>query len=86
MQGRPAEEPGILSSLSCCLSAAGLRFLGILSPPGNWAPLTVGLPGRHNGAPDPDGVSMFRTRETRLGPGALYTRGQRCLHGHVCIP
>jgi hypothetical protein len=30
--------------LSCCLSATGIRFLGILFPPGTSAPLTVGLP------------------------------------------
>jgi hypothetical protein len=33
-----------LVALSCCLSATGIRFLGILFPPGNSAPLTVGLP------------------------------------------
>jgi len=27
------------------------------------------------GGADPSGVSMFRTRETRLGPGALFTPG-----------
>jgi hypothetical protein len=30
--------------LSCCLSAAGICFLGVLFPPGSWALLTVGLP------------------------------------------
>ena len=30
--------------LSCCLSAAGIGFLGVLFPPGNPAFLTVGLP------------------------------------------
>jgi hypothetical protein len=29
---------------------------------------------------------MFRTRETRPGPGALYTPGTAVPHGHVCIP
>ena len=29
--------------VSCCLSANGIRFLGILLPPGTRAPLTVGL-------------------------------------------
>ena len=41
-------------------------------PPGDSAPLTIGLPAPGAG---PDGVSMFRTRETRLGPGALSTPG-----------
>ena len=29
---------------------------------------------------------MFRTCETRPGPGALYTPGTAVPHGHVCIP
>jgi hypothetical protein len=57
------------------LSATGIRFLGILFPPGDWAFLTAGLPAHRIGALDPDGLSMFRTRETRLGLGALYTPG-----------
>jgi hypothetical protein len=32
-------------------------------------------PGKPESVPDPDGFSMFRTRETRLGLGALYTPG-----------
>jgi len=59
--------------VSRCLSAAGIRFLGILSRPRGSAPLTIGLP--HRTGADPSGVSMFRTRETRLGPGALFTPG-----------
>jgi hypothetical protein len=31
-------------SVSCCLSAAGVRFSGHPVPPGSWAILTVGLP------------------------------------------
>ena len=31
---------------SCCLSTAGVCFLGTLCPPGDWAFLTVGLPAR----------------------------------------
>ena len=54
---------------------AGLRFLGILFPPGNWALLTVGLPAHRFGILDPDGVSMFRTDKTRLRLGVLYTPG-----------
>ena len=30
----PAGEPGMTTLVSCCLSAAGIRFLGILSRPG----------------------------------------------------
>ena len=59
--------------LSCCLSAAGICFLGILSRQGIRPPLRSAY--RAHGVPDPDGVSMFRTRETRPGPGALCTPG-----------
>ena len=55
-------------------------------PPGASAPLAIGLPRRHRDGADPSGVSMFRTRETRPGPGALYTPGTAVPHGHVCIP
>ena len=59
--------------VSCCLSAAGLRFLGILSRPGI-PPLLRSAYRAASGA-DPSGVSMFRTRETRLAQGALCTPG-----------
>ena len=55
------------------LSAAGIRFLGILSRPGV-PPLLRSAYRTATGA-DPSRVSMFRTRETRLGPGALSTPG-----------
>jgi hypothetical protein len=58
--------------VSCCLSAAGIGFLGILSRlvfrPSYDRPTSTKVL-------DHDGVSMFRTRETRLGPGALSTPG-----------
>jgi len=47
--------------------------LGILSRPGVPPPLRSAY--RAAGSADPDGVSMFRTRETRLDQGALYTPG-----------
>ena len=59
--------------VSCCLPAAGLGFLGILSRPG-LPPLLRSACHAAPGA-DPSGVSMFRTRETRPGPGALCTLG-----------
>jgi hypothetical protein len=60
--------------LSCCLSAAGVRFLGILSRPG--LPPPYGRPTTPPaGGADPDRVSTFRTHETRLGSGVLYTPG-----------
>jgi hypothetical protein len=63
---------GPWSPVSCRLSAAGLRFLSILFPPRNSALLTVGLPPSTRRT-DLDGVSMFRTPETRLGSGVLCT-------------
>ena len=59
--------------VSRCLSATGVRFLGILSRPG--IPPLLRSAYRAAGGADPSGVSMFRTRETRLGPGALFTPG-----------
>src|ERR1019366_4252784 len=57
----------------------GIRFIGTLSRHGNSAPLTVGLPHRLRlpapGIRTHSRVSTFRTRETRTGPGALYTPG-----------
>ena len=40
----PGWRTGTALPLSRCLSAAGISFLGVLFPPGDWAPLTVGLP------------------------------------------
>ena len=74
MQHPPAEEPGVLALVSCCLSAAGIRFLGILSRPGIPPLLRSAYRTASSGA-DPSGFSMFRTHETRLGPGALCTPG-----------
>jgi hypothetical protein len=63
-----------MAALSRCLSAAGIRFLGILSRPGIQPPLRSACRAATGGA-DPDGVSVFRTRETRLAQGALFTPG-----------
>ena len=60
--------------VSCCLSAAGIRFLGILSRPGI-PPLLRSAYRTAARAADPSRVYMFRTRETRMGPGALFTPG-----------
>jgi hypothetical protein len=60
--------------VSCCLSAAGLRFLGILSRPGIPPLLRSAYRPASSGA-DPSGFSMFRTRETRLAQDALCTPG-----------
>ena len=72
---RPREGRDHLASVSRCVSAAGVRFLVILCPPGNWAFLTVGLPDL---SPDPDGVSTFRTHKTRSGRAPSIARGRWC--------
>jgi hypothetical protein len=49
-------------------------LLGHPVPPAGFRPSYDRPTAPANGA-DPSGVSMFRTRETRLGPGALFTPG-----------
>ncbi len=51
-------------SVSCCLSAAGIRFSGRPFPLGSYAFLTVSRPDL---GPDPNGVSTFHTSEIRPG-------------------
>ena len=66
--------------VSCCLSATGIRFLGVLFP------LGIGLPhGRPTGppatvGPDRNGVSTFHTHETRPDRVPPTTPGRRCSH------
>ena len=62
MPGHPAEEPGTQPRFSRCLSAAGIRFLGILFPPAGFRP-PHGRPTRQR--LDPGGVSTLRTSESR---------------------
>jgi hypothetical protein len=59
------------------LSPFGCRpwLCGHPRPPGSWAFVTSGLPPNPEGMADPDGVSVFRTHETRLGLGAPCTPG-----------
>ena len=47
--GRPAGGASHHVPVSCCLSAAGIRFSVIRFPPRDWAFLTVGLPGQRPG-------------------------------------
>jgi hypothetical protein len=70
--------------ISCCLSAAGIRFLGILSRPG--LPPLLRSAYRAAGGADPSGVSMFRTREIRLAQGALFTPGAAVSTRPVDLP
>jgi hypothetical protein len=61
--------------LSCCLSATGVRLLGVLFPPGDPAPLTVGLPAAPKGASGPWRGSTFHTHEVRPGRASSLPRG-----------
>jgi hypothetical protein len=81
----PAGEPGMTARVSCCLSAAGLRFLGILSRPGIPPLLRSAYRTASSGA-DPSGFSMFRTRETRLAQDALCTPGAAVPTRPVVLP
>jgi hypothetical protein len=62
--------------VSCCLSAAGIRFLGILSRPGI-APLLRSAYHAAGGGMDPSGVSVFRAHEIRLDRVPSVPRGRR---------
>jgi hypothetical protein len=76
----PAGETGDRRlPLSCCLSATGIRFLGVLFPPRDSASLTVGLP-PHPRCGGPDGVATFHTHELRPGRVPAIPREQRCPH------
>ena len=70
-------------TVSCCLSAAGVRFLGTLSCQTEFRPhyCRPTAPGAHTRTPatDPGRVYTFPTREIRTGPGALYTPGTAVL-------
>ena len=76
----PAGGPGMTALVSCCLSAAGPRFLGHPVPPGDSAPLTIGLPHRQQAARTRAGFPC----SARVRPGRLRVpsvpRGRRCPH------
>jgi hypothetical protein len=74
------KDPVIMSPASRFLSAAGIRFLGILFPPRSWAFLTVGLP--PPAVVDPDGVATFHTHEIQPGRVPYLPRRRRCSHSH----
>src|SRR6266511_4280748 len=63
--------------VSCCLSATGIGFLGVLFPPRDSASLTVGLP-PHPRRGGPDGITTFHTHETRPGRVPAIPRERRC--------
>ena len=70
--------------VSCCLSAAGVRFLGILSRPGI-PPLLRSAYRAADGA-DPSGVSMSARVRHSWGRVPSLPRGQRCLPRPGAIP
>jgi hypothetical protein len=77
------------SAVSCCLSAAGVRFLDTLSCQTEFRPHYCRPTARttHTRActADPGKVYTFRTRETRTGPGALFTPETTVFAGHRII-
>ena len=74
------------AQVSCCLSAAGLRFLRHPVPPRGFRPSYDRPTAPPAGGADPSGVSMFRTRETRLAQGALCTPGAAVPTRPVVLP
>ena len=75
----------MMSRFPAAFRPAGIGFLVILCPPGDWAFLAVGLPVLLPG-PDPDGVATFRAHELRPGWVPSLPRGLRCPHGRQVIP
>jgi hypothetical protein len=61
-----------------CLSAAGVRFSVIRFPPGDWAFLTVGLPGKTS-RPDPERGYRVPHARAATGVGAPYNPGTMVL-------
>jgi hypothetical protein len=74
LEERP-RRPGFLSPFSHRHSLLGhpVPTAELGSPCGRLTGTRSGI--KPDGVPDPDGFSMFRTRETWLGLGALYTPG-----------
>src|SRR5215475_8345586 len=84
IQRPPGRRPQVLLPLlSCCLSAARHPLLGTPIPPGDSAPLPLGLP-HHLRIPAPEIRTLTRfppSAHVRPGPGRAPSlpRGQRCL-------
>lgn len=72
------------AAVSCRLSAHRRSLLEHPVPARTSAPLTVGLPGIE--PLDPDGVSTFRTSETRPGWVPSIPRGRRCSRDRLVFP
>ena len=78
----PGGDGALRHSPSCCLSAAGICFLGTLSRQGLPPLLTIGLPtGLHLPVPAGRTLARFpRSARMRPGPGRAPSipRGRRC--------
>jgi hypothetical protein len=76
-------------AVSCCVSAAGIRFLGTLTCQTGFRPHycrpTARTAHTRACATDPGRVYTFRTHETRTGLGALSTPGTTVFAGHHLI-
>ena len=75
----------MLSRFPAAFRQPGFALSGHPFLPGTSAPLTVGLPRRHQRR-GPDRFSVFRTRETRLDLGALCTPGAAVPARPVIVP
>ena len=82
----PGGRTGMAARGSCCLSAAGIRFLGILSRPRGSAPLTIGLPHRPLAARTRAGFPCSARVRHRWGRVPSLPRGLRCLPRPGAIP
>jgi hypothetical protein len=80
-----AEEPAIMVPVSCCLSAAGIRFSGHPVPARELGLPHGRLTGRHN-APGPG--RGFRVPHCEIRPGWVppRPRGRRCSPGQMPCP
>jgi hypothetical protein len=94
---RPGIRPVIRQPPGGVPDPAVRRFPAAFPPPAfaSWAPcparrssapITVGRPPQmRTPATDPGRVSTFHTRETRTGPGALFTPGMTVFAGHRVV-
>src|SRR5712691_3975966 len=83
------EVPVLRPAVSCCVSAAGIRFLGTLACQTGFRPHccrpTARTAHTRACAADPGRVYTFRTCETRTGLDALSTPGTTVFAGHRLI-
>jgi hypothetical protein len=84
IQDQPPGEAATLVSVSCRLSVTGIRFLGILFPPKNWALLTVGLPAHQLAGRTRTGFPCSARMRHDWGWMSSIPRGRRCPHGREC--